>query len=114
MKKLLTIIVLLISFSAFSQVRPPIVTDNLQTNHFIFDGDEVWKDTLNYFMQISPTCYMIRHLDVPVWSGPFCFSEFGSDSLKLAWKNIWIKPGDTISEDDSLFHFRQNPFCPGC
>jgi hypothetical protein len=114
MKKLITMLILILSFSGFSQVRPPVVTNTLNTNNFIWESDTIFKDTLNYFWQISPTCYKIRHLDVSTWSGPFCFDTQYSDSLNLEWNDTWIRPGDTIFQDNALFHFRPKPDCPGC
>jgi hypothetical protein len=138
MKKLLTIIIIFLSLIGFAEVRPPVVTNTLNTNNFIWQTDTIWKDTLNYFWQISPTCYMIRHLDVSVWSGPFCFTAEGvSDSLIFEWDGIKgnrdtvhtpaacitvdidgtpteMCEGGTIVLNDSIFMVRKNPYCSFC
>jgi uncharacterized protein (TIGR02145 family) len=141
MKKLIIIAIFLMSgiWSQAQVTRPPVKTDEIQLEtHFIWGGDEIWKDTLNYIKQISPTCYMLRHLDVPIWSGPYCWDAPGSDSLQVEWMNKFVEPGDTITNppvpdsvfftplqiwiinggtitiNDSVFYVRIDPNCQMC
>ena len=131
---------LMVGICSFGQLlRPPVNTDKLElTGNFIWQGDYVWKDTINYIWQISPTCYKLKHIGTTVWSGPFCFDKAGDDSIQSEWDSLWIKPGGiiktpktsisvivngntiilidggTFTRNDSVFYVRKDPFCSIC
>ena len=112
MKKLLTILLILISISAMSQIRPPIVTNELQTNILKWDDLLMYRDSLIYFRPINATSFQVKRPSSSVWS-TYDFTEI-PDSFYIQDLDIWVIVNQPITQGDSTFYVRGKPGCLNC
>jgi hypothetical protein len=112
MKKLLFMLLIFISFSAMSQTRPPIVTNEIRTNLIKWNDLLMYRDSLVYFRPVSETSFQVKRPSSSVWS-TYDFTEI-PDSFYVPDLNIWIVVGQPITRGDSTFYVRQKPNCPNC
>jgi len=114
MKKLIIIIFFALQIIALGQIRPPIVTNTVNTYNFIWDTDTIMKDSLVY-VRLRPECidcWDYRRLDSETWVDWFC-AENGEPNYNITPRSDSVLrvgkfadwPGENITNTEYYMGF---------
>lgn len=113
--KYLTILTIsiLLSIWSFGQTRPPIVTNEIQTQNFDWENNLIDRDLMVYYRMIGDSCFQISPLqEVPVWSERFCFEQ--KQYVYWAEGDLWLCDGCTVIYNENSVLIRRDPECGNC
>lgn len=111
--KLIIIIIFCSVMSSFGQTRPPIVTNEIQTQNFEWENNLIDRDLMVYYRMIGDSCFQISPLqEVPVWSERFCFEQ--KQYVYWAEGDLWLCDGCTVIYNENSVLIRRDPECGNC